>query len=105
VISKISLRFSAFNWFYVHYSSFSPYNFRLRQVLLQSEEELLARRSPELVSEGAAPKSRKTLGKMKIQLEGTAILFLSRPFLLVLLSQNVKACTSLIFLVISQCVN
>ncbi|XP_059456561.1 uncharacterized protein LOC132186599 [Corylus avellana] len=43
--------------------------FGLRQVLLQSEEELLARRSPELVSEVAAPKSRKTLGKMKMQLE------------------------------------
>ncbi|GMY11430.1 hypothetical protein FCV25MIE_06669 [Fagus crenata] len=43
--------------------------FGLREVLLQPEEELLAKRPPELVSEGAAPKSRKTLGKMKMQLQ------------------------------------
>lgn len=59
-----------------------PFLLSLRQVLLQSEEELLARRSPELFSEEVAPKSRKTLGKMKMQLEGTVISFLSRPFLL-----------------------
>ncbi|XP_075655804.1 uncharacterized protein LOC142625932 [Castanea sativa] len=43
--------------------------FGLRCVLLQPDEELLAKRSPEIVSEGAAPKSRKTLGKMKMQLQ------------------------------------
>ena len=41
-------------------------NFRLRQVLLRSEEELLAKPSPELVSEEAAPKSRKTVRKINI---------------------------------------
>jgi hypothetical protein len=76
------------NWFYFYYSSFSPYNFSLRQVLLQSEEELLARRSPELVSEGVAPTSRKTLGKMKMQLEGTYchIIFVKAFLVVVLLS-------------------
>lgn len=39
----------------------------LRQILLQSEEELLAKRSPELVSEGAGPKPKKIIGKMKVQ--------------------------------------
>ncbi|KAF2283904.1 hypothetical protein GH714_017082 [Hevea brasiliensis] len=42
-------------------------SFGLQQVLLQSEEELLAKRSSELISEGAAPKSKKTFGKMKVQ--------------------------------------
>ncbi|KAK9284724.1 hypothetical protein L1049_023901 [Liquidambar formosana] len=41
--------------------------FGLQQILLQSEEELLAKRSSELVSEGAAPKPTKTIGKMKVQ--------------------------------------
>lgn len=41
--------------------------FSLQQVLLQSEEELLAKRSSELASEGAAPKPKKTIGKMKVQ--------------------------------------
>lgn len=41
--------------------------FGLQQVLLQSEEELLAKRSSELASEGAAPKPKKTIGKMKVQ--------------------------------------
>lgn len=36
-------------------------------MLLQSEEELLAKRSSELVSEGAAPKIKKIVGKMKVQ--------------------------------------
>jgi hypothetical protein len=36
-------------------------------VLLQSEEELLAKRSSELVCEGAAPKPKKIIGKMKVQ--------------------------------------
>ncbi|KAH9712772.1 hypothetical protein KPL71_020147 [Citrus sinensis] len=39
----------------------------LRQVLLQSEEELLAKQSSELISEGAALKSKKTCGKLKVQ--------------------------------------
>ena len=39
----------------------------LEQVLLQSEEELLARRSSDLVSEGVAPKPKKIIGKMKVQ--------------------------------------
>lgn len=42
-------------------------SFGLQQVLLQPEEELLAKRSSELVIEGAAPKSKKTFGKMKVQ--------------------------------------
>ncbi|XWS45008.1 hypothetical protein CRYUN_Cryun15aG0098800 [Craigia yunnanensis] len=41
--------------------------FGLQQVLLQPEEELLAKQSSELVSEAAAPKSKKTIGKMKVQ--------------------------------------
>ncbi|XP_057490269.1 uncharacterized protein LOC130776172 [Actinidia eriantha] len=41
--------------------------FSLQQVLLQSEEELLAKRSSELASEGTAPKPKKMVGKMKVQ--------------------------------------
>ncbi|KAK6237922.1 hypothetical protein QUC31_003391 [Theobroma cacao] len=41
--------------------------FGLQQVLLQPEEELLAKQSSELVSEAAARKSKKTIGKMKVQ--------------------------------------
>ena len=36
-------------------------------MLLQSEEELLAKRSSELVTEGTAPKPKKMVGKMKVQ--------------------------------------
>ncbi|KDP29750.1 hypothetical protein JCGZ_18685 [Jatropha curcas] len=42
-------------------------SFGLQQVLLQSEEELLAKRTSQLVSEGAALKSKRTFGKMKVQ--------------------------------------
>lgn len=41
--------------------------FGLQQVLLQSEEELMAKRSSELASEGTAPKPKKMVGKMKVQ--------------------------------------
>ncbi|KAJ9146509.1 hypothetical protein P3X46_028765 [Hevea brasiliensis] len=41
--------------------------FGVQNVLLQSEEELLAKRSSELVNEGAAPKPKKIIGKMKVQ--------------------------------------
>ncbi|KAF8377347.1 hypothetical protein HHK36_030724 [Tetracentron sinense] len=41
--------------------------FGLQQILLQSEEELLEKRSSDLVSDGAAPKPKKTIGKMKVQ--------------------------------------
>jgi len=41
--------------------------YSLQQVLLQSEEELLSKRSAELASEGAAPKPKKIIGKMKVQ--------------------------------------
>ncbi|XP_062221931.1 uncharacterized protein LOC133921176 [Phragmites australis] len=41
--------------------------FCLQNVLLQSEEELMAKRTSELVSEGAASKPKKTIGKMKVQ--------------------------------------
>ncbi|KAM1014194.1 hypothetical protein EV1_043720 [Malus domestica] len=41
--------------------------FSLRQVLLQSEEELLAKQTSELASEKAAPKPKKIVGKMKVQ--------------------------------------
>ncbi|KAA8528345.1 hypothetical protein F0562_035700 [Nyssa sinensis] len=41
--------------------------FGLQTVLLQSEEELLVKRSSELVSEGSAPKPKKMVGKMKVQ--------------------------------------
>ncbi|XP_068638061.1 uncharacterized protein [Aristolochia californica] len=41
--------------------------FGLQQILLQSEEELLAKRSSELVSEAVAPKPKKMIGKMKVQ--------------------------------------
>lgn len=41
---------------------------RLQQVLLQSEEELLlSKRSSELAGEGAIPKPKKMVGKMKVQ--------------------------------------
>lgn len=43
------------------------HDFSARQVLLQSEEELLRKRSLELVSEGASMKPKKTLGKLKVQ--------------------------------------
>lgn len=39
----------------------------LQQVLLQSEEELLAKRSAGLISEGASLKPKKIIGKMKVQ--------------------------------------
>ncbi|ONK75633.1 uncharacterized protein A4U43_C03F18930 [Asparagus officinalis] len=41
--------------------------FGLQQILLQSEEELLEKKSSELVSEGAAVKPKKVIGKMKVQ--------------------------------------
>ncbi|XP_058097001.1 uncharacterized protein LOC131242416 isoform X2 [Magnolia sinica] len=41
--------------------------FGLQRILLQSEEELLTKQSLELVSEGAVPKPKKTIGKMKVQ--------------------------------------
>ncbi|KAL7208179.1 hypothetical protein ACSBR1_030014 [Camellia fascicularis] len=41
--------------------------FSLQQVLLQSEEELLVKRSSEHVSEGTARKPKKMVGKMKVQ--------------------------------------
>ncbi|KAL2459429.1 hypothetical protein Fot_54678 [Forsythia ovata] len=43
--------------------------FGLQQVLLQSEEEILAKRSSELPTEGAAPKPKKMVGKMKVQVK------------------------------------
>jgi hypothetical protein len=43
------------------------FSFSLQNVLLQSEEELMAKRTSELVSEGAATKPKKTIGKMKVQ--------------------------------------
>lgn len=42
----------------------------LQQVLLQSEEDLMAKRSSERTEtaiEGAAPKSKQLAGKMKVQ--------------------------------------
>ncbi|KAL6180048.1 hypothetical protein ACLB2K_046717 [Fragaria x ananassa] len=42
-------------------------SFNLRQVLLQSEEELLAKRTSEISNEKAAPKPKKIVGKMKVQ--------------------------------------
>ncbi|XP_031492844.1 uncharacterized protein LOC116259261 [Nymphaea colorata] len=41
--------------------------FGLQQILLQSEEELLAKRSADIGPEVAAPKPKKTIGKMKVQ--------------------------------------
>ncbi|KAL6552141.1 hypothetical protein OROGR_008295 [Orobanche gracilis] len=41
--------------------------FGLKRVLLQSEEELLRKDSSELVNEGAYVKSKKTIGKIKVQ--------------------------------------
>ncbi|XP_057958948.1 uncharacterized protein LOC131151657 isoform X2 [Malania oleifera] len=41
--------------------------FGLQQVLLQPEEELLATQSSEVVSERSAPKPKKSIGKMKVQ--------------------------------------
>ncbi|EPS72022.1 hypothetical protein M569_02736, partial [Genlisea aurea] len=42
-------------------------SFGLKQILLQSEEELLHKEASELVSEGASVKTKKTIGKIKIQ--------------------------------------
>ncbi|XP_054798658.1 LOW QUALITY PROTEIN: uncharacterized protein LOC129303394 [Prosopis cineraria] len=41
--------------------------FGLRQVLLQSEEELMVKQNSELSSKSVAPKPRKLFGKMKVQ--------------------------------------
>ncbi|XP_010448543.1 PREDICTED: uncharacterized protein LOC104730991 isoform X2 [Camelina sativa] len=41
--------------------------FGLQQLLLQSEEELLAKRSSQAAHEGVAPKQKKNIGKMKVQ--------------------------------------
>ncbi|KAA8538165.1 hypothetical protein F0562_027773 [Nyssa sinensis] len=41
--------------------------FGLQNVLLQSEEELLVKHSSEVASEGSAPKLKKMVGKMKVQ--------------------------------------
>ncbi|XP_027329204.1 uncharacterized protein LOC113845810 isoform X2 [Abrus precatorius] len=41
--------------------------FGLRQVLLQSEDELMVKCNSELSSEGVAPKPKKLIGKMKVQ--------------------------------------
>ncbi|XP_057973118.1 uncharacterized protein LOC131161393 isoform X2 [Malania oleifera] len=41
--------------------------FGLQQVLLQSEDELLLHRSSERAGEGAAPKPKNIIGKMKVQ--------------------------------------
>ncbi|KAK3030728.1 hypothetical protein RJ639_036532, partial [Escallonia herrerae] len=42
-------------------------SFSLQNVLLQSEEEMLVKRSPEIAGEGAASKPKKMVGKMKVQ--------------------------------------
>jgi hypothetical protein len=47
--------------------TFLNVSFSLQNVLLQSEEELMSKRASELVSEGAASKPKKTIGKMKVQ--------------------------------------
>lgn len=39
----------------------------LQQVLLQSEEELMSKQTSELLADGAAPKPKKMVGKMKVQ--------------------------------------
>ncbi|KAL1568093.1 hypothetical protein AAHA92_03497 [Salvia divinorum] len=41
--------------------------FGLRNILLQSEDELMKKQNTELVSEGASVKAKKTIGKIKIQ--------------------------------------
>ncbi|WCJ24715.1 hypothetical protein M5689_006651 [Euphorbia peplus] len=41
--------------------------FGVQNVLLQSEDELLAKRSSEVVADGVAPKHKKIVGKMKVQ--------------------------------------
>lgn len=41
--------------------------FGLQQILLQSEEEILAKRGSEVVVEGAPQKPKKIIGKMKVQ--------------------------------------
>lgn len=41
--------------------------FSLQQILLQSEEEILAKRGSELANEGAPQKPKKMFGKMKVQ--------------------------------------
>lgn len=39
----------------------------LQQLLLQSEDELLAKRSSQAPHEGVAPKPKKNIGKMTVQ--------------------------------------
>lgn len=51
---------------YIIYSIFCVIH-SLQQILLQPEEELLEKRYSELVSEGAAPKPKKTIGRVKVQ--------------------------------------
>jgi hypothetical protein len=55
--------------------------FGLQQLLLQSEEELLAKRSSQAPHEGVAPKPKKNIGKMKVQgkLESCFICYLATP--------------------------
>lgn len=50
-------------------------NCRLRQVLLQSEEELMVKQNSELSSKGVAPKPKKLFGKMKVQGSFSCCLF------------------------------
>lgn len=66
-------------------------------MLLQSEEELLAKQTSELASEKAAPKPKKIIGKMKVQ--GSTLCYL---FNTCDLSVSFKDCSELVFIV--QCV-
>lgn len=42
-------------------------SFSLQDVLLRSEEELMSKQASERVTEGAASKPKRTIGKMKVQ--------------------------------------
>ncbi|KAK6150353.1 hypothetical protein DH2020_015285 [Rehmannia glutinosa] len=48
-------------------AKYPTFHARLKHVLLQSEEELLKKDSTELVSEGAYVKTKKSIGKIKVQ--------------------------------------
>lgn len=58
--------------------------FSLEKFFLQSEEELLGKRPSELVTETSAPKSKKTIGKIRLQGMYTFIYLLFFPYLLFL---------------------
>jgi len=67
---------------------------RLRQILLQSEDELMVKSNAEPSSEGIAPKPKKLIGKMKVQ--GTFSCYLLLIKLFNLSSQEEHPCLDIL---------